>query len=117
MRVVEDQTLITADDDDFPDLIRVGPAYVNVPYDFVLIAEGDESDVFSAVPQHFGAHGADPVGGRVQQVVEDGDVMRREVPQRIDVVANGAHIRPAGVEIVQLAYFVPLDIFLDFRDR
>src|SRR2546430_6447990 len=52
----------------------------------------------SAIPENFAAHGTDPLRRSIQQIIKDGDVMRREVPECIDVAADGTKIGPAGVQ-------------------
>src|SRR5438552_4160076 len=76
--------------DDLAHLVRVCPAHVNVADHVVVVAERRERDVVALGAQHARADGRRPSRLLAEQVVEDGDVVRREIPDRVDVVANGS---------------------------
>lgn len=92
IKIVEDQTLMAAHDDDFADLVGVRPAYVNIPNDFVGVAEGNKGDILTCVSQGSRANSTGPLRLFVEQIIEDGNIVRGQIPDGVDVRANGAEI-------------------------
>ncbi len=103
VEVVEGDAAVAADDDELAHLVGIRPAHVDVADEAAGVAERDEADVLPAVAQDARAHGADPGRGVVEQVVEDRDVVRRQVPERVDVRAERTEVRAARVHVVQVA--------------
>src|SRR5262245_33665830 len=116
VHVVEDDTFLTADDDDLADLVRIRPADVNVPDDAARISECDEPDVFETAPNRVCANGADPGRRQVEQVVEDRNIVWRKVPDGVHVGPDRAEARPLRVEVIDLAHFAGVQILLDRLD-
>ena len=85
IEIVEDQALAAAYRDYFADFIRIGPTDVNIADDVVGIAEGDEGNVFARVSQGARADGAGPLRLFVEQIIEDGNIVRGQIPDGIDV--------------------------------
>jgi hypothetical protein len=104
VHVVQDDAPAAAHDHELADLVRVGPADVDVADDATGVAEGDEADVLAGVAEEAGADGARPLGRAAEEVGEDRHVVARQVPDRVDVVADRAEVRPPGVEVVDLAH-------------
>src|SRR5580700_8265307 len=80
IEVVEDQTLAAANHDYFADFIGVRPAYVDIANDVIRVAECDKSDIFAHIAQCSRSDSADPLRPLVQQVIENRNVMRRQIP-------------------------------------
>src|SRR5580704_1418545 len=111
IEVVEDQTLAAADDDYFADFIGVRPAYVNIANDVVRVAESDERHILAHIAQCPRTDGADPLRLFVQQVIEDGNVMRGQIPNCVDVRTNGAEVRARGMQVIHAPEIRRLDKF------
>ncbi len=56
-------------------------------------------------------------GRRADQVREDREVVRRKVPDDVDVVLEDAEVHAHGVEVVELPEFAPVDQLLHLPDR
>src|SRR5262245_62132663 len=100
VQIVESDPCIAPDDDELSNLVRVGPADVNVSDHVVRVTERDEADVLANAPENAPADSADPLRFCVEQEVEDRHVVRRQIPDRVYVRANRAEIGPASVEVV-----------------
>ena len=74
-----------------------------LPMTSLLIAERREGDVFAVGLQDAGADRRRPQRLLVEQVVEDGDVVRRQVPRGVDVLADRAEVGPRRVQVIRLA--------------
>src|SRR5215468_6381766 len=88
VQVVEDDAAAAADDDDLAHLVRVGPADVDVADHAVAVAERGERDVVAVGAQHARADGRGPLRLRLQQIVEDRDVVGGQIPHRVHVVTD-----------------------------
>src|SRR5438094_2020468 len=115
IQIVEHDSSLARHDDDLTSLVRIRPAHVDMSENVVGVPQGDESDVVAAVAQDLAPHRADPFRRAVEKIVENRDVMWGEIPQRVDVVADGAQVGPARVEIVDPAP-VFLDVLLDLSN-
>ena len=111
IEIVEDQTLAAADDNYFADFIGVRPAYVNIPDDVVRVAKSDEGDILAGISQGARADGARPLRLLVEQIVEDGNVVRGQIPHGIDVWAYGAEVRARGVQVIDTSKIGGFDEF------
>jgi hypothetical protein len=80
VEIIENDAPVTPDDDNLASLIRIGPAHMNVTDDVARVPERDKSHIVAAVSQDLAAHRADPLRHAVKQVIENGDVMRGEIP-------------------------------------
>jgi hypothetical protein len=103
VEVVEDHHAARADHGGAPQLGRVQPGDVQVGQDAAVVAEGGEDHVLHVGVQVAGAPGGDPAGRRADQVVGDGDVVRADRPQRVDVALDAAQVHALGVQVAQLA--------------
>src|SRR5205809_2518582 len=115
IQVVEKDPAVALDHHDLASFVGIRPTDVHVRENVAGIAERDKTYVVPAIPENFAAHGTDPLRRSIQQIIKDGDVMRREVPECIDVAADGTKIGPAGVQVVDPAG-VLLHIFFYFAD-
>src|SRR5437667_4268190 len=97
VQVIEDDPLITFDDDDLSSFVWIGPANMNVSKNIVRIAERDEPNIVTAVAQYLASDRTHPLGRAAEEVVEDRDVVRGEVPKGINVASDGAQVCPASV--------------------
>src|SRR5580704_4907138 len=111
IEIIEHQTLAAADDYYLADFIGVRPAYVNIANDVVRVAEGDEGHIFAHISQRPRADGAGPLRLLVQQVIEDGDIVRGQIPNGVDVRTNGAEVRARGVQVIHASEIGRLDVF------
>ena len=66
------------------------------------IRERDEPHVLPVVVEDLGADGADEIRFAPEQEVEDRDVVRGEVPDRIDVPTDRTEACPARIEVVDV---------------
>src|SRR5713226_2698350 len=80
------------------------------------VSQGNEADVFAVAPQHRRADGAGPQRFLVKQIIENGDVVRRQIPNRIDVPANGSEVGASSVQIINAAEFRRLHVLLHLAD-
>ena len=63
------------------------------------------------------AGGDDSLGFLVDEIVHDGQIMRREIPNHIDVVLEQAQIDPRGIVIVEIAQLTLIDQLADLLHR
>jgi hypothetical protein len=75
---------------------------VDVTHDAVAVAERGKGDVVARRLQHARADRRGPLRLVLEQVIEDGDVVRRQIPDGVDVLPDRSEIRPGGVEVVDL---------------
>ena len=107
----------TADDDDLVDLVRIRPADVNG-------ARQCHSDIRSAshpmasvtVPNRACANGTDPGRRHTEQVVEDRNVVWRQVPYCVHVRPDRAEARPLRVEVVDVAHVAVGQVLFDLLE-
>src|ERR1700738_1831075 len=103
IEVIENDALVTPHDDDFSSLVRVGPADMNMTNDVSRVTERNKSNIMTAIPQNLAAYRADPLRHAVQQIVKNGNVVRRQVPERIHIVTDRTEVCSAGVEVINSA--------------
>ncbi len=60
--------------------------------------------------------GAHPQRNLIDEVVEDRDVVRRQVPEGVDVGPKRAQVRPRSIEVVHLPERPAIDQHLDVLD-
>src|ERR1700722_8571598 len=115
VQVIEDDPLVTLDHNDFARFVGIGPANVHVSQNVFGIAQRDETNIVAAVSKDLSSDRADPLWGAIKKVIEDRDVVGCEVPESIDVAADGAQVRPARVQIIDPAGAV-LDVLFYLAD-
>src|SRR5262249_8045147 len=103
VQIVEDDAPPAADRDDLADLVRIGPADMDVADDAVRVAERREGDVVAIGAEHARADRGRPLRLLVEQVIEDRDIVRRQVPDGVDVVPDRAEVGSRRVQVVRLA--------------
>src|SRR5688572_10157885 len=101
--IVTDDHLLAADDRDAPHLAWVEPADVDVPDDVARERHVDERDVVHTGLNVGGAVRADADRVALQDVAEDGEVVRREIPDDVDVTVEEAQIEAGAVDVEDLA--------------
>ena len=106
--VVVDDHLLAADHRHPPHLARVQPADVDVS-DGVLVLEHEEGQVGDARLEVVVGVAVDGLRVLPQPVVQDRDVVGREVPDRVDVAAHAAQVQALGVDRVDLAELLALE--------
>src|SRR5437879_1841879 len=100
VQIVEHNAFIVLHHHDFASFVRIGPAYVDMREHIVGITQRDKSNIVPAVSQDLTPHRTDPCRRFIKEVVEDGNVVRREIPQGIHIATNGSQICSACVKIV-----------------
>jgi hypothetical protein len=100
VEIVEHNASVTPYYHDLPRLVRVRPADLNMAENVVRIAERDETQVLTTIAQDLAAYSAHPFRDAAQQVVEDGNIVRSEVPDRVHIAANRTQVGSAGVDII-----------------
>src|SRR5690606_5640813 len=110
IQIVKDNSPVAAHHDNFANLVRFRPAYVNMADYAVWIAENHEPDIFTAVPQGARPNGADPLRQLVEEKIQDRDIMWRQIPQRIHIRADRAEVRAASIHVIHLPHIAPIDI-------
>src|SRR5690606_13877151 len=113
LKVVEDDPLVASNDNDFANLVGIGPAHMDLAQHVVGIPEDDEPDVLATVAQRSRADRADPKRGGAHEVVEDGDVVRGEVPERIDISPDWPEVGATCVQVVDPTQLSPVDVLFD----
>src|SRR6516165_6043366 len=78
------------------------PVHVNVRDDVLGEIDGDERNVFDTVQMLF-ARSYDGFRLLPDHVVHDGEIVRGEVPNDVDVVLEQAKIDAKGIVVVQIA--------------
>src|SRR5215469_6447405 len=116
VEIIEDEALAAADGDNFADFVRVGPTNVDIADDFGAVAERDEANVFSRVTESTRANGAGPDGRFAEEVVEDRDIVRGQIPDGVHVLADGTKIRASGVKVIHVAEGGRLHAFAHLAD-
>jgi hypothetical protein len=116
VEVVEYDSALASDDHYLSDLVRVDPAHMNVADEPVAVSEGDEPDIVARILQDSRADRTHPLWCRGEKVVEDRDVVRREVPDCVHVVPNGPETRPSRVEVVGVSDRAVRDELADRSD-
>src|SRR5581483_4650280 len=114
--VVVDHHLLAADDRHPPHLARAEPADVDVRDRRLIVLEDQEADVVDAVLEVVVAVAADGRRRAAEPVVDDRHVVRREVPDRVDVAADPAEVQALRVDVVELAELVALEQAADVLD-
>ena len=69
VEIIENDAPVAPDHDQFPCLVRIGPAHVDVADDIhpiTFVAERDEPDILPAVAEDLGPHRAHPPRGAVE---------------------------------------------------
>src|SRR5438093_2560034 len=113
VRVVKDNHLSISDDRNPPNLHRVEPADMNAREHPIGIRQGDKDHVF-CVGLQVRLTAGDEIGGiTVEPVSEHRYVMRREIPQRVNVLANRPETSSLKVHVPDLAQQALIDISLD----
>ena len=116
--IVVDHHLSIAHDGDLADLVRIQPAHVDESRcRRTWEVQSDEGDI--------GVHVAHvalcPHGGGLrelaQQVGDDGDVVRREVPDYVAVVLVAAEAQTRGVDVQDATELTGVDDLLEFPYR
>src|SRR5262245_14633827 len=91
---------------------------MNIGYDFSRIFEAEKYDVVDALLHISHALPANGKGLRIPQpILDNADVMRSEVPERIDIRANAAKVQALAVNVTYLSQFAGIDQFLHVPNR
>src|SRR3977135_2552935 len=61
VEVIKNDALVTPDDDDFPSLVGISPAHVNVTNDVSWITKGNKPHIMTTIPQDLAADCAYPL--------------------------------------------------------
>ena len=117
MRVIEDHHLAVAYDGDAAHLHRIEPADVHAGEHAVGIAEGHEHDVLGVGLEERLTAGDKVDGVGPEPVPEHREVMRRQVPQRVDVLPDRAEACAREVQVADLSEKAVVDVALDGADR
>src|SRR5215510_13737647 len=83
--------------------------------DVVGKAEGDVGDVRQAV-QVGAAGGHDELRLEADQIVDDGQIVRRQVPDDVHVVLKEPQVDASGIVVVEPPQDPAVDQFLDLAD-
>src|SRR5207237_9212964 len=120
-QVVVDGHLLAADRGDPPHLAGVEPAHVNVRgqaavVEEVVVEQAEVGDILEAAVR---VPGGPRLGGdrlAAQHVIDNGNVMRGEVEDDVDVVLVQAQVEAGAVDVVHLAQFPVLYQLADLPD-
>jgi hypothetical protein len=99
-----------------PDLYRGKPVDVDVRDDLLGEIDRHEGYILMAV-QVLLPGGDNRLGSRLDQVVHDGKVVRRKVPEHIDIVLEEAQIHARGIVVIELAQCFFIEQLPDLLDR
>src|SRR5262245_15522743 len=102
VEVVEDHAAAAAHRHHLAHFVWIRPADVDVADDAVPVAERGKSDVVARRLQHPRADRRSPLGLVLEQVIEDSDVVRRQIPDGVDILADRPEVGPCSVKIVDL---------------
>src|SRR5262249_50194502 len=115
LEVVPDHHPPLAADQRGPHFYGRQPAHGYVGDHAARKAEGDVGDVGQAA-QVSAAGGHDALGLAADEVVDDGQVVGRQVPDHVDVVLEEAQVDPGGVVVVEGPQFPRVRQLLDLAD-
>ena len=116
LEVVPHQHLVAAADQRRPHLHRREPVHVDVREDVVREVDGEERHVGVAV-EVAAARRDHRLRLVADDVVHDGEVVRRQVPHDADVVLEEAEVDARRVEVVERAEGALVDEFADLLHR
>ena len=115
--VIVNHHLARADDDHLAHLLRVQPAYVNVCDDLSGILKAKKDNVIDSF-LHV-SHALAPDRNRLRiakPILNDADIVRGKVPERVDVGTNAAEIQPLAVDVAKVAQLAGINQFLHIAD-
>jgi hypothetical protein len=107
--VIVDEHTPAAADEHLADLDRREPVDVQVCDEARRIVQGQVGDIHQparCVRRAGGRHGARALG---DEIVDDGEVVRREIPEHVGVALEEPEIDAHRVEVVQLAELAAVD--------
>src|SRR5262249_8974244 len=116
VQLVEDQALARAGEDHLPDLDRRQPVDVEVGRQPLAVVDVDVGDVLDGRVGGGAPPGGDAPGRGPQDVVDDRQVVRRQVPDDVHVVLEQAEVNAHAVDVVQFAQLAAVDHLLDQAD-
>src|SRR5688572_23198675 len=111
--VVVNDHLAGTHDDHLAHFLRIQPAHMDVGHDLAGINDVEEDDVVD--PRLHVVH-ALPENARgleiPQPVLDDADVMRGEVPERVNIRADAAEVEALAVDVAHITKLPGVDHFL-----
>jgi hypothetical protein len=114
--VVHDH-LSRSDHDHLADLLRIEPAHVDAGHHLVRIHDVEEDDVVNPV---LDVRHAEPRHGLrfgiAEPVLNDADIVWREIPQRVDVRSDAPEVEALAVDVPHLAELAGVDELADVAD-
>src|SRR5580765_2449213 len=98
--VVINNHLARADDNHFAHLLRVEPTHVNIGNYLGWILQVQEYDVVNSILHIGHALARYRNGFRITEpILNDADVMRSEIPQRVNIRTDAAEVKPLAIDI------------------
>ena len=95
-----------------PHLVGIQPAYMHARSLPASILQVQKHNILDAGLKIRVAVRVHPYGRAIQPVVDDGDIVRSEVPQGIDILTNDAQVQALGVDVIDIAQLARVDIGL-----
>src|SRR5579859_7717395 len=114
--VIPNQHFLFATDQRGSDFHGRQPIDVYVSNNFVGKIQGEEGHVFVAVKMRLSG-GRDSFRILLDQVVDDGEVVRSKVPNDVDIVLEEAKVDSCGIVVVELSQRAFLQKLFDFLNR
>ncbi len=86
---------------------------MNVRNQIVREKDGQVGDVFQPLADMVRAGGYYGLGSAIQQKIHDGNVMRRQIPNDVDIVLKQTEVDAYGIEIIDVADIAVIQILFD----
>src|SRR5262249_1705696 len=102
--IIINDHLARADDNHLAHLLRVQPTYMNVCDDLSGILQSKKDNVIDSFLHVSHALAANRNRFRIAKpILDDADIVRRKVPERVDVGTDATEIQPLAVDITKVA--------------
>src|SRR5262249_40997589 len=117
VKVVVNQSLFAAADDEVPHLDRAQPVDMKGSEQAVAEIQVEVSHVFLVGPGMTASHGRHAAGQAAQQKIDNGQIVRGQVPEHVDIVLQQAEVDADAVDIKDVAQLTGIDDLLDAPNR
>lgn len=118
VQIVVDESLLASADEEAADFDGAEPIDVEGGEESVSEVEVEVSDVFDATGALCvaGTEGGEASGESADEEVDNGEVMRCEVPDDVDVMLEESEVNTNAVDVVDLTEVTGVDEGFDFSD-
>ncbi len=113
VQIVENQALARSGEDHLPKLHRRQPIHMEVGHHPVAVIHVDISDVLDVRVGVSASPGGDAPRLVIEHIIDNRQIMRRQIPDDIDIVLKKPEVDADRVHVIEVAQFSVFDQLLD----